>query len=132
MAISNGSYSAPDFSLCSLATSNSTGTFSGYTVVPLNGTFGGSLTGTSAGADKISIQITQGSDFGITASGASSLAGVTTNLSVSPAGSSTDNAGGYSNVIGAIVQASGISTNVNGTSTFQVFRHFNPILRRQG
>jgi hypothetical protein len=123
--MSNGSYSAPDSSLCSLANNSSTGTFTGYTVGPLNGTFSGTLTGTGAGPDQITIQVTQDSSFGITASGTSSQAGVTTSISISPAGSPTDNTGGYSNVIGATVQASGVATNVNGTSTFQVFGHLN-------
>jgi hypothetical protein len=125
-AVSSGSYSAPNSSLCSLANSSSTGTFTGYTVAPLNGTFSGTLTGTSAGADKITIQVTQDSNFGITATGTSVQNLVTTTLSISPAGSSTDNTGGFSNVIGATVQANGTSSNANGNSTFQVFGHINP------
>jgi len=124
-AVSNGTYSAPSSTLCGLASGNTTGTFTGSTVPPLNGTFSGPLTGSSAGNDQITIQVTQDPNFGITASGTSVQAGVTTTLSISPAGTSTDNTGGYSNVIGATVQANGTATNVNGSSAFQVFGHFN-------
>jgi hypothetical protein len=125
-AVSGGSYSEPDSSLCSLANSTSTGTFTGYIVAPLNGTFSGTLSGTSAGPDKITIQVAQDSNFGITATGTSLQNLVTTTLSIAPAGAPTDNTGGYSNVIGATVQANGTSSNVNGNSTFQVFGHINP------
>lgn len=124
--VSNGSYSAPSSTFCGLANNNTTGTFTGYTVAPLNGTFVGTLTGTSAGPDQITVQVSQDSTFGITASGTSVQAGVTTSLSVCPAGCSTDGTGGYSNVIGATVQANGTTSNVNGTGTFQVFGHLNP------
>jgi hypothetical protein len=124
-AVSNGTYSAPSSTLCGLASGNTTGTFTGSTVPPLNGTFSGTLTGSSAGNDQITIQVTQDPNFGITASGTSVQAGVTTTLSISPAGTSTDNTGGYSNVIGATVQANGTATNVNGSSAFQVFGHLN-------
>jgi hypothetical protein len=124
-SVSGGSYT--DYaSLCGLAPPKSSGTFTGYIVAPLNGTFVGTLSGSSAGADQITIQVTQDSNFGITATGTSVQAGVTTNLSISPAGSPTDNTGGYSNVIGATVQANGTASNVNGNSTFQVFGHLNP------
>jgi hypothetical protein len=124
-AVAEGTYSAPESTLCSLVSGPSTGTLSGYTVTPLNGTFSGTLTGTSAGPDQITIQVSQDANFGITATGTSVQNLVTTSLSIVPAGSSTDNTGGYSNVIGATVQGSGTSSNINGTSTFQVFGHFN-------
>jgi hypothetical protein len=123
--VTSGSYSAPDSTLCSLASNNSTGTFTGYIVASLNGTFTGTLNG-SNGADQISIQVSQDGNFGITASGTASQAGLTTTLSVTPAGSVSDNTGGYSNVIGATLQGSGTSTNVNGSRTFQFLGHFNP------
>lgn len=123
-SVSGGSYT--DFAtFCGLESAKSSGTFTGYIVAPLNGTFVGTLSG-SAGADQITIQVTQDANFGITASGTSVQAGVTTALSISPAGSPTDNTGGYSNVIGATVQANGTTSNVNGNSTFQVFGHINP------
>jgi len=123
-SVSDGSYT--DYgSFCGLAPPQSSGTFTGYAVSPLNGTFAGTLSGGSNGADQITIQVTQDSNFGITATGTSLTTGLTTSLSVSPAGSSTDNTGGYSNVIGATVQAFGTATDINGTATFQVFGHFN-------
>ena len=125
-AVSAGSYSSPNSSLCGLAGNSGSGTLTGYIVTPLNGTFSGTLTGTSAGPDNITIQVMQDSNFGITATGTSVQNLVTTTLSISPAGSSTDNTGGYSNVIGATVQGSGTSSNVNGNSKFQVFGHMNP------
>ena len=125
-SITSGSYSAPQSTLCGLANSQSTGTLTGYVVVPLNGTFVGTLVGGSNGADQITVQVTQDSNFGITAVGTSRTTGLTTTLSISPAGTSTDNTGGYSNVIGATVQANGTTSNVNGNSTFQVFGHINP------
>jgi hypothetical protein len=89
-------------------------------VTPLNGTFSGTLSGTSS--DQITLQITQDSNFGITATGTSVRAGVTTNLSISPAAGPSST----SNIIGATVQGSGTTSNVNGNSTFGVFGHFNP------
>jgi hypothetical protein len=80
-----------------------------YKVAPLNGTFSGTLTGTGQG--QITFQVTQDSNFGITASGTSVQAGVTTNLSISPSdGSTTNNSSPTSNVIGATLQASGAAT----------------------
>jgi hypothetical protein len=123
-AVTGGSYK--DYAtMCDLAPTDSTGTFSGYIVSPLNGTFTGTLTGTSAGPDQITIRVTQDSNFGITATGTSVQNLVTTSLSIVPQGASSDNTGGYSNVIGATVQGSGTSSNINGDSTFQVFGHFN-------
>jgi hypothetical protein len=51
------------------------------------------------------------------------LNGVTTNLTIGAnSGSSA-----YKNVIGATVSSdNGTATNVNGSSTFQVFGHFTP------
>jgi hypothetical protein len=124
-SVSAGSYT--DYaSFCGLAPAQSSGTFTGYIVTPLNGTFVGTLNGSSAGADQLTIHVTQDSNFGITASGSSLQAGVTTTLSIAPAGSPTSNTGGYSNVIGATLQANGTASNVNGNSTFQVFGHLNP------
>jgi hypothetical protein len=124
-SVSGGSYT-DDATFCGLEPAKSSGTFTGYTVTPLDGTFSGTLIGTSAGADKITIQVTQDSNFGITATGTSVQNLVTTTLSIFPAGSSTDNIGGNSNVVGATVQANGTTSNVNGNSTFQVFGHINP------
>lgn len=120
-SVSGGSYSGGSCSFVSWTT----GTLTGYTVAPLNGTFSGTLT-TTSGPDQITLSITQNANFGITASGTSLQNGVTTSLAISPDGTPTDNTNGYSNVIGATIQASGTGTSVNGSSTFQVFGHFNP------
>ena len=117
-SVSGGSYT--DYAtFCGFESAKTSGTFTGYIVAPLNGTFSGTLSGTSS--DQITIQITQDSNLGITATGTSVRAGVTTNLSISPAGSSSN-----SNIIGATVQGNGTTSNVNGNSTFGVFGHFNP------
>jgi hypothetical protein len=117
-SVSGGSYT--DYaSFCGFESAKTSGTFTGYIVTPLNGTFSGTLSGTSS--DQITIQITQDSNFGITATGTSVRAGVTTNLSISPAVSSAN-----SNIIGATVQGNGTASNVNGNTTFQVFGHLNP------
>jgi hypothetical protein len=117
-SVSGGSYTDYD-SFCGFEPLQSSGTFTGYIVAPLNGTFAGTLSGNSAGTDQITIQVTQDSNFGITATGTSLQAGLTTSLSISPAT-------GGSNVVGATVQANGTSSNANGNSTFQVFGHINP------
>jgi hypothetical protein len=98
---------------------SATGTFTGQFVAPLNGTYKGSLSDGSA----LMLQVTQDSNFGITASGTATLNGTTTNLTITPnSGPSSLN-----NVIGATVSSpSGVATNVNGTGTFQVFGHFTP------
>jgi hypothetical protein len=40
-SVTNGSYSAPQATLCGLANNQTTGTFTGYVVAPLTGTFVG-------------------------------------------------------------------------------------------
>jgi len=129
-SVSGGTYT-DNGTFCGFEPARTTGTFTGYVVTPLNGTFAGTLTGGSKGPDQITIQVTQDSNFGITATGSSLQTGLTTSLSISPAGSSTDNTDGYSNVIGATVQASGTSSNVNGNSTFQVFGHIRDFVVRE-
>ncbi len=118
-SVSGGSYT--DYaSFCGFESGKTSGTFTGYIAAPLNGTFSGTLSGTSS--DQITIQITQDSNFGITATGTSVQAGVTTNLSISPAAGPSST----SNIIGATVYGGGTTSNVNGNSTFGVFGHFNP------
>jgi hypothetical protein len=117
-SVSGGSYT-DNGSFCDLESAKTSGTLTGYTVAPLNGTFSGTLTG-STQPQQVTLQITQDSHFGITASGTSVLPGVTTNLAISPGGT------GLNNVIGATVQAVGTATNVNGSSAFIVIGHFNP------
>jgi len=124
-SVSGGSYTIASTFTIFYYPANSSGTLTGYVVSPLNGTYSGTLTGGSAGADKFTIQVTQDSNFGITASGTSSVPGVVTNLSISPSGSPTDNLNGYSNVIGATVSARGTASSLNGNSTFSVSGHFN-------
>jgi hypothetical protein len=119
-SVSKGSYSgeSPD---CDSA---GTFTFTGYTVAPLNGTFTGTLSGEN-GPDQITISVAQNANFGITASGTSVQAGVTSQLAITPDGTPTDNTGGYSNVIGALLEVNGTATNANGSESFQVVGRFN-------
>jgi hypothetical protein len=124
-SVSGGSYTIASNFTNFYFPANSSGTLTGYVVSPLNGTYSGTLMGGSAGADNVSIHVTQDSNFGITASGTSSVPGVASNLSISPSGSPTDNLNGYSNVIGATVSARGTASNINGSSTFSVLGHFN-------
>jgi hypothetical protein len=103
-SVSSGSYTDTN-GFCLWEPVNTSGTFTGYAVAPLNGTFSGTLSG-SGQPQQVTLQITQDSNLGITASGTSVQTGVTTTLAISPAAS-----GSYSNVIGATVQASGTSNN---------------------
>jgi len=68
------------------------------------------------------LQVTQDSNFDISASGTATLNGTTTNFTLTP----NSGASSYNNVIGAVVSASGTATNVNGSTTLQVFGHFTP------
>ena len=88
--------------------------------------FTGTLTSNTSGPDQVTISIAQDANFGITASGTAVQNGVTTNLTISPDGTPTDNTNGYSNVIGAELQANGVATNINGSEAFQVSGHINP------
>jgi hypothetical protein len=95
---------------------SATGTFTGQFISPLTGTYKGSLSDGSA----LTLQVTQDSNFDISASGTATLNGTTTSFTLTPnSGSSSLN-----NVVGAAVSASGTATNVNGSATFQVFGHF--------
>ncbi|MGB2889929.1 MAG: hypothetical protein WBC04_19715 [Candidatus Acidiferrales bacterium] len=99
------------------------GTFHGYPVSPLNGTFTGTLTSSIYGPDLVTVSISQDANFDIIASGTATEAGVTTNLSVSPGSGAC---AGCSNVIGATLTAvNGVATNVNGSSKFQAVGRFN-------
>jgi hypothetical protein len=121
-SISAGSYTG---GTCGFVT-GSTGTLTGYIVAPLNGRFAGTLTSNEYGPDQVSVSIAQNATFGITASGTSVENANTTALTVSPGESGCGVGTVCSNVIGAIVIASGgVATNVNGSSTFQVAGHFN-------
>jgi hypothetical protein len=120
-SVTNGSYSGGS---CAFDSGTTNASLTGYIVTPLNGTFSGVLNSNKYGADQTTITISQ-SNFGITASGTSTENGVTTAISITPDGTATDNTGGYSNVIGATCLANGTATNVNGSTTFQAFGHFN-------
>jgi|SRR5579859_6482722 len=124
-ALYGGSYSGPVNGFCAFTSHGNKGSFTGYTVAPLNGTFSGTLRGRSSGPDEITLHFTQDSNFGVTASGTSQHAGVLTDLSISPAGSPSDFTNGYSNVIGAMVSAQGIAVRVNGTGSMVLFGHFD-------
>lgn len=116
-ALSNGLFNST-YSGQGLCSVPDTGTFNGYVVSPLDGTFTGTLTG-SDGSAQISIQILQNADFGITASG--TLTNAEGSYSISIAAS----ASGDSNVIGATMSASGTTSDVN-SNALQMTGHFNP------
>jgi hypothetical protein len=118
-SVYGGSYTSPN--LCGLAANQSSGTFTGYVVAPLNGTFVGTITG-SGQPQQISVQITQDSNFGLTVTGTSIQSGVTSTISVSPNANLPLN----TDIRGAFVYATGTATNVNGTSAFVVLAHVNP------
>ena len=117
-SVSGGSFSSPN--LCGLAANQSSGTFTGYAIAPLNGTFSGTITD-SGQPHQITIHITQDANFGLTASGTSIQSGVTSTLTVSP----NSNLPFNTDVRGAFVYAFGTATNVNGTAPFQVLAHIN-------
>jgi hypothetical protein len=106
--------------ICGAPISPSGGTFTGQVIAPLDGTYKGSLSDGS----QLTIQVVQDSSFNISATGNSMLNGVTTNLTI---GANSGSPAAYNNVIGATVSSdNGTATNVNGSSTFQVFGHFSP------
>jgi hypothetical protein len=118
-SVSGGSYTAQN--LCGLVANQSSGTFTGYAVAPLNGTFSGTITG-SGQPQQVTLQITQDSNFGLTASGTSIQSGVTSTLVLSPNSNLPFNV----DIKGAFVFANGTTTNVSGTTAFQVLAHINP------
>jgi hypothetical protein len=116
-SISTGQYSG---GTCRLnGTVNTTGSFTGYTVPPLNGMFTGTLTSSLHGVTVVAISITQNDDFTITATGTSVENGVTSALASLP--------GQDSIVLGATTFFGGTATNVNGSPQFGAFGHLNPL-----
>ena len=102
---------------------NNSGTFTGYTVAPVNGTFKGTLTSNMYGPDVVTVTISQDANFGIAVSGTSAENAVTTSLSISPAGGEL----GVNEVVGAQIQAQGTATNINGSQPFQVIGQLNAV-----
>jgi hypothetical protein len=123
-SVSGGSYTIPSNANMCVLPAGSSGKFSGIKVSPLNGTFTGTITGFGL-TDQITITITQDSNFGITASGTDLSPGVSTALSISPSGTPSDFMAGFSNTIGAAVEATGVGVNASGTQTFNFFGHFD-------
>jgi hypothetical protein len=119
ISVSGGSYTSPN--LCGLAANQSSGTFTGNAIAPLNGTFSGTITG-SGQTQQVAIHVTQDSNFGLTVTGTSVQSGVTSTISISP----NSNLPFNTDIRGAFVYANGTATNVNGTSPFQVLAHINP------
>jgi hypothetical protein len=106
---SGGTYTPTDPAVCGFQVGTG-GTFSGYTVAPLNGTYSGTLSDGST----TSLQITQNADFTVNGTGTSTVPGTVTTLTLNP-----------SDVIGAWFQAGGTATNPNGTSSLQISGHFD-------
>jgi hypothetical protein len=117
-SVSGGSYT-DNGSFCGFESAKTSGTFNGSAITPLNGTFSGTLTGNGQ-PQLVTLQIVQNSTFGLTVSGTSVQSGVTTSIAISPAGPSL-----FSNVIGATIDASGTTSNINGSNTIQMSGHFN-------
>jgi hypothetical protein len=105
-SVSAGTISASDLVCAWSGTGSSNngagGTFSGYTVAPINGTFVGTLSGDGS-PDQVSMTISQDANFGITASGTVNQAGTVSALVITPEG----NIGGVNEIVGAQIQASG-------------------------
>src|SRR5690348_3388708 len=73
----SGSFSGG--SLCGFISSGATGAFTGTLVLPINGTFSGTLSGTGQQC-QVTLQIAEDSNFDITASGIVISAGTVTNI----------------------------------------------------
>jgi hypothetical protein len=97
---------------------NTKGALTGYTVLPLNGMFTGTLTSSQYGASVVAISFTQNDDFTLIVTGTSVENGVTSALSGSAQNSI---------VLGATPLFGGTATNVNGSSQFGAFGHLNPL-----
>jgi hypothetical protein len=110
--VSNGPGSpGPDFK----------GTLTGQTIAPVNGTYSGTLTSSSFGADIVMFVITQNPDFSLNISGTSVENGVTTMFASLPQASAPQAV-----VTGATVFWGGTAENVNGSQNFSFSGHLNP------
>jgi hypothetical protein len=114
-SISDGKYSGLN---CD-GTSKIKGTLTGYTVAPLNGTFTGTLTSNTQGADVVTVTFTQNPDKSVGIAGMFVEKGVTTSF-VGLTGDSDVLVAGASIFFGAN------TANVNGTSQFSAMGHSNP------
>jgi hypothetical protein len=117
-SVSGGSYTAQN--LCGLVANQSSGTFTGYAVAPLNGTFVGTITG-SGQPQQITLHITQDANFGLTVSGTSIQSGTTSTIAISPNSNLPFNV----DIRGAFVYANGTSTSVNGSTGFTLLARIN-------
>jgi hypothetical protein len=113
-AISDGKYSGQN---CSLGNEHVSGTLTGYTVPPLNGTFKGTLTSNLFGSDIMTVAFTQHPDFSVNAMGTLVENGMTTSFV---------NVAGSSDIVGGAVFFGANTVNVNGNGSFDVLGHLNP------
>jgi hypothetical protein len=95
------------------------GTFSGYTVSAVNGTFTGTLNGNLYGANVVTLSITQNPDFSLNVAGTSTENGVTSAFTPSATP-------GPNSVNGGTVYINGSSKNINGSQPFSLTGHLNP------
>jgi hypothetical protein len=132
--VSNGTSNVPTYT-CAGQCSNScnppsgAGTFTGAAVSPLNGTFVGTLSGNGR-TDQINVTISQDAGFGITLDGTDNCSppssspfpcpAASMTLHVSPAGPNA-----YSNVIGRLLEVSGVATYSSGSQNFGLFGYFD-------
>jgi hypothetical protein len=121
-SIANGTYSGGACSLSSgpgVGGPQVKGTFKGYTIAPVNGTYTGTLNSTAHGADVVTFVITQNPDFSLNMSGTSVENGVST--TIVPSTQPLTNI-----VLGATVYLGGSAKTVNGSDTFSFAGHLNP------
>ena len=115
-SISNGKYTGQG---CTAVPSNVTGTLTGYTVAPLNGTFTGTLTSSTSGASVMTADFEQGVAYTVKIAGTFVENGVTTSFMDMP--------GTDSSLISGASLFFGIDTvNVNGKGQYQGLGHMNP------
>jgi hypothetical protein len=115
-SISNGKYTGQ---ACTVAPSNVSGTLTGYTVAPLNGTFRGKLTSSANGASVMTVNFEQSVAYTVKIAGTFVENGVTTSF--------TDTPGTDSSLISGASLFFGVDTvNVNGKSQLTGMGHMNP------
>jgi hypothetical protein len=121
-SVSNGTSSAPAGGCTPAGISG--GTFTGYAVPSLTGTYAGQITTWPSGSSPLSftLTLTQSPDFSIAGSGLITGQGLVENITLpsSPTGSSV-----YSGVIGATFALQGTWTNATQSQAIQVTGHLS-------
>lgn len=132
-SVSGGTFSSlGENTACFVTSAHTSGTFQGYTIAPVNGTFTGTLSWGINGQNHevVVLNLTQGANFSISGSGTdTSSTGVVSTLSFIPSGGTP---GGLveSNVIGAILYATGTWKNAMQSSPLLLTGRLNPSATR--